>query len=298
MQIASAWGQTAQSSAIEQSRLFDRAALPGSNVNADGIALPDNAAADSSDDSFGAQQVLKNQERVRQWIVAGDATIFYTSNAALTRNDTISDGLAVVDGSLSWVPKIARDLELQVGIRTSIFRYFDTTELDFENLGAGVGLAWTPSDALGIAFFGRYDFTELIDTHSREILSDHEWTVGAQKTFVLGRSHALTLGVVGMAGISDPYSAQRDQVGGFIGYHLQLTRQVDADLLYRAGYFCYNQGNRKDWNEVVSASFTYHLNQWASLVAFLSFGDNRSNRSAFEYDVFSGGGGLAVNVHF
>jgi hypothetical protein len=287
------------SPAVEQARLFQRTGgTTGANVTADGTALPDENASNEQDDSFGKQQVLKEEPPVQNWIVAGGASVFFTNNVALARSGTISDVFGVFDGSVSWVPKLGKELQLQVGARSSIFRYNDTSALDFEALGAGVGLAWTPDWAQGIGFFGRYDFTELLDKHSDELLSDHEFTLGAQKTFVLGRSHAFALGVIGSAGISDPFAEQRDQVGGFIGYHLQITRKIETDLAYRLGYYFYNDGGRRDLNGVFSASAAYHLTNWAAITAFLALGDNWSNKSAFDYQVFTGGGGLSLNVRF
>ena len=289
------------SSAIDQSRLFNNTggtSRANVGMTPDGDILPNDEGSNSGDDSFGKQQVLKNQEPVQPWVVAGDTSIFFTSNAALTRSHTISDVFGVLDASLSRVSPLSRDLLLQIGVRTSIFRYDDTSALDFENLGAGLGLVWAPGWARGITFFGRYDFSELLDKHSREILSDHEWTVGAQKTFVPSRTQAFSLGMIATAGVSDPFSAQRDQIGGFAGYHVQIARNLEADLFYRLGYYFYNEADRRDLNHVLSATIAYHPSRWTSLVGFLSLGENSSNRSVFDYEVFSGGGGIGFNVKF
>jgi hypothetical protein len=287
------------SAAIEQARLFQQTNTSnGLGVTADGTALPGGDNSVSADDSFGTQQVLKTQERVPDWILTGDASLFFTSNVALTRSDTVSDGFGVFNTGLSWVPKIGAEWQLQIGARASLFRYIDTSELDFENIGAGIGVAWAPTDTWGIGFFARYDFTELLDRHSDEILRDHQWTLGAQKVLVLGRSHALSLGVVGMAGISHPHPSQRQQAGAFMGYHLRLTRNIDTDLLYRFGYFFYDEGGRRDRNQVFSASVTYYLTNWASVAAFFSLGNNRSNHSVFDYNVLTSGGGIGLNIRF
>jgi hypothetical protein len=101
-----------------------------------------------------------------------------------------------------------------------------------------------------------------------------------------------------MAGVSDPYSEQRDQLGAFAGYHLQLTRQIDLDVFYRVSGYFYNKNDRRDVNQVVSANIAYHLTNWASLAAFVSFGDNRSNHGVFDYDVFTSGGGVGLSIRF
>jgi hypothetical protein len=286
------------SSAIEQSRLFQQTPTAlSTSVNADGTAVGD-VANTSGDDSMGAQQILKEQPRVLTFSVGGDASAFYTSNAALTRRDTTDDMFFVVNGGASWTPPLGNHLEAQLAARGSLFRYNDNPTLDFESLGAGAGITWTPPQLAGVAVFARYDFTELLDRDGREILNDHEFTMGAQKVFALGRSHAIVAGITGAAGISDPSSAQRDQVAAFIGYHLRITRSFDTDLLYRFAYYFYNDSSRADRNQVFTWNFRYHITDWADATAFFSYGNNNSNRSVFDYDVISTGGGLGFNVRF
>jgi hypothetical protein len=289
----------AQNAPIEQARLFDRpAGTQAAGMTADGTALPDSGTTASEDDSFGAQQILKNQERVREFAVIGDAAVFYTSNVALTRHGTIEDSFVVVNAGMSWNHAIDSQLQMQIGVRGSIFRYADTSALDFENLGAGVGLARAPSCTWGISFFGRYDFSELLDKHSRQILSDHEFSVGAQKVFPLGRSHALTAGAIASAGISDPFAAQRDSVSLFTGYTVAITRQLQGELFYRLSGNFYNGGGRDDLNQIASMGLHYHFTPWAELNALLSFGSNRSTHDVFSYDVLNAGGGVGLVVRF
>jgi hypothetical protein len=285
--------------AVEQSRLFPRTLPPsGANVTADGIALPEGETTASSDESFGAQQVIKRQEKVPDFFLSGAASLYYTSNVALTRSDTKSDGFFVGEAAFSWTPRLNPQLQFQLGGGASIFRYFETSALDFENLGVGSGFTWTPPHAWGLALFGRYDFSELLDKHSDQILQDHEFSFGVQKIVPLGRSHALSFGLIGSAGISDPFAEQRDQVGLAVGYHLQLARQFGADLGYRLSGYFYNDGGRDDLNQVLSLGMRYNIRPWASVNAFLSGATNASNRSAFRYDVFSCGGSLGLTIRF
>lgn len=284
---------------IEQSRLFPKTApAAGQNVNADGLALPEGDNAQATDDSFGAQQILKTKEKVRDFTIGGDASVFYTSNVALTHHDTISDSFFVADAAFSWTPRLSNQFQLQVGARASIFRYFDTSVLDFESVGAGIGGVWTPANAWGLVVVGRYDFIELLDKHSDELLQDHEFSLAVQKIFVLGRSHAVNVAVIGSVGISDPFAEQRDQIGFLLGYHLQLTRNLDTDIGYRHAWYFYNSGNRTDLNQVVSLGLHYHLTQWASVDGFVSGATNYSDNAAFKYNVFTTGGGVGLTIRF
>jgi len=284
--------------AVETSRLFERQAPPTSGmVTPDGMALPQGEGI-SDDESFGAQQILKSEQKIPDFTLGGGISSFYTNNVALTRTNTISDSFVVGSAFFNWTPRINPELQFQFGASASIFRYWDTTPLDFENIGTGAGLLWTPQNFWGIGILGRYDFTELLNSASDEILQDHEFSLAIQKLLVLGRSHSLTLGVIGSVGISDPYSEQRDQIGLAAGYHLQITRQFGGDLGYRLSGYFYNKGGRDDLNQVFSLGLHYYITPWASVDSFVTGAINSSNRSAFRYDVISTGGGAGLTVRF
>ena len=284
---------------VEASRLFERSAPPtGGTVTPDGMALPQGEGTASEDESFGAQQMLKAQEKIPDFTLGGSISDFYTNNVALTRSHTISDSFLVGAAAFNWTPQINPTLQFQFGAGVSFFRYWDTTSLDFENIGAGVGLLWTPPNFWGIGILGRYDFTELLDTGSNEILQDHEFSIALQKLLVLGRSHWLTFGVIGSAGISDPFSEQRDQLGFAAGYHLQLTRHFGSDFGYRHSWYFYNGGGRIDLNQVFSVGLHYYITPWASVDGFLTGALNHSNEAAFRYNVLSTGGGIGLTAHF
>ena len=288
------------SSAVEQSRLFERTSPPTSgNVTPQGIAFsPGSAGSSSQDESFGAQQVLKAQEKIPDLTITGSGSTFYTNNVALTRKNTISDAFWVGSAGLNWTPRINSELQFQAGSGASIFRYYDTTPLNFETLNAGLGLLWTPPNFWGIGVLGRYDFTELLDSGSRQILQDHEFSLALQKLLVLGRSHALTFGVIGSGGVSDPYSEQRNQAGFAVGYHLQIARQLGSDFGYRLSGFFYDKGGRTDLSQIFSAGLHYYVRPWVSIDGLVSGAVNTSNRAAFRYNALTTGGGVGLTVQF
>ena len=80
-------------SAIDQSRLWQpppAAPIPAVDTNGNAVG----ETTDVADDSFGAQMILKDQERVRPFTLSGGSSIYYTSNVALTRRDTRDDTFA------------------------------------------------------------------------------------------------------------------------------------------------------------------------------------------------------------
>ena len=291
-----AWAQQA-ASPIEQARLFNE--LPTSTnreVEANTSVPGDDDT--NSDGSFGEQVILQSQPRNRTFVLTGDASVLSTNNVALTPHDRIDDVFFVSNAGVSWTPQIAPHLEGQIAAHSSIFRYDKTPALDFHGLGLGAGLIWSPDHFAGVGLSAHYDFIELFNRHSEEILRDHEFTIAAQKIFPLSRAHGFVAGATLMAGIGAPGSAQRDQAGVFLAYRLQATRSLGLEFLYRfAGYF-YNDPRRTDGNQLLSVSARYRLLEWADLNAFLSFADNRSDDSAFNYDAASGGGGLSAVIRF
>lgn len=284
--------------AIDRARLFQ--STPGTTpiaVDANGTALADTDSA-SDDNSFGDQAILKNKVKVPTFFLAADTSLFYTNNAALTRRDETGDAFFVTSAAANWTPHIAPGLEAQIGAHAAIFRYDRISALDFQDLGAGAGLTWTPPNFGGVALFARYDFTELLNRHSNEILSDHEFSLGAQKAIPISRAQSFFTGLVASAGLSDPHSAQRDQIGAFVGYHCVLTRALEADLSYRAAFYRYNHDGRADLNQAIAATLRYHVNEWFEVDGFLTYADNRSNTSVFDYAAFTGGGGVALRLRY
>ena len=122
--------------------------------------------------------------------------------------------------------------------------------------------------------------------------------MAVQKFFVLGRSHSLSFGIIGSAGISDPVAEQRDQIGLGVAYHLQLTRYFGRDFGYCLSEYFYNEHGRRDLNQVFSLGLHYDFKPWAAVNGYLSGAINHSNESVFKYKVLTGGGGLALTIRF
>ena len=296
--VVAARGQQAVSS-ITQSRLFTNPSAPGTTAfDANGNALDNSGAISSGDDSFGAQIILKNQERPKSLIVFGDVAGFYTNNVDLTPSRTRSDFFLASNVGAAWRPTISRGLFAEISAASSIFRYDRASELDFERITLGAALTWLVPHTPDIVAFARYDFTELLDSASSELLQDHAFTIGGQRTFVFGRSHSLAAGISGVLGISTPRSQERDQAGIYAAYHLQITRSVDADLLYRYAAQFYDEDGRVDHNQTLSFAIGYYPVRWLRVDASISAARNDTNRSVFQYEVINVGSGLRFSIRF
>jgi hypothetical protein len=171
--------------------------------------------------------------------------------------------------------------------------------LDFESVDAGVGLNYRLRQLWDITLFARYNFTDLIGGRTGdEFFQDHTFTLGAQKTFALSRAHSIVTGISGQWGIADPSVAERDEYSIYGGLQVQATRQIEADLFYRLGYFVYREASRRDVNQTVTLSLRYNVAEWLSVNGTTYFGVNSSNRSTFDYNVFNAGGGLGASLRF
>ena len=284
--------------AIEQSRLYPRTIPPtAGSLSSEGLSVPEGEGIAPEDESFGVQQILKAQEKIPEFLISAGSNVYYTSNVALTHAATQSDVFYVGDAGFSWTPRLKPGWQFQLGGAMALFRY-EQSVLDFESLGAGTGITWTPPNMWGLSFSGRYDFVELLDRHSNQILQDHEFSLAVQKFLALGRSHTLSFGLLGSAGISDPFAEQRDQIGLGIAYHLQLTRYLGTDFGYRLSGYFYNAHSRRDVNQVFSLGWHYNFTPWAAVNGYLSGALNHSNEPVFKYKVFNGGGGLGLNIRF
>jgi hypothetical protein len=284
--------------AIDQSRLYPRTIPPTSgSLSTEGMSAPEGEGIAPEDESFGVQQILKTQEKIPEFLISAGTSLYFTSNVALTHGNEQSSEFFVGEAGFSWTPRVNQQLQFQLGGALGLFRY-EQSALDFESLGAGTGMVWTPPNLWGISFASRYDFVELLDRHSNQILQDHEFSLAVQKVLVLGRSHSLSFGIIGSAGISDPFAEQRDQVGLGIAYHLQWTRHFGSDLGYRLSEYFYNDHGRRDVNQVFSLGLHYDIKSWVSVNGYLSGALNHSNESVFKYKVFNGGGGLGLNIRF
>lgn len=286
-------------SSITQSRLFTNPggamAIP---VDANGTALPAEEGAVSDDESFGTQIILKNQPRPRRFSVFADSSVFHTNNVELTPDGTRSDSFLALNAGAAWRPTLSRGFSGEISAGGSWFRYDRVGELDFEKIWAGAGLSWAVPRSPGIIAFGRYDFNEVLDSASHEILQDHAFTLGAQKIFAFGRSHFLVAGISGVLGRSDPRSQERDQATLQLAYHLQITRSFETDLLYRYAAQFYDQGDRLDHNQTLTLSVAWVASRWVRFSASVSAARNDSNQPAFEYSAVNFGGGLRIHVSF
>jgi hypothetical protein len=250
-------------------------------------------------ESFGVQQLLKEEERQRRFRAFADVSAFVTNNVALTRTNTRSDSFLVATFGLEYRQALPHGFQLEASARVAGFRYNEFRQLDFDSIDAGAGLSYHTEKLGGLDLFTRYNFNQLIGADTDEsFFTNHTVTFGVQKVVSFSNAHYVVMGISGQLGFADPKVSERSEWSAFAGYHLQATRRLETDLFYRYGYFVYSEGERRDHNHTVSLAVRYGFTEWfsASASGFATW--NRSERSVFDYDAGNVGGGLTLSLQF
>ncbi len=285
---------------IDQARQFSR---PPPTVDLSGAPAQDSALPDAEltpDDAFGAQVIFKRQERVKPFTAFAEASAFFTNNVALAKRDLLDDKFLVLSAGASFTRPIRAGLRFEAGLRSALYRYAEYRELDFQSVDATAGVVWSPPVLHGAEVSLRYLFSHLTTAEEQdEIYKSHAALLGIQRVIPFSRAHAAYFGASAQWTWAEPQEPGRDEYVAYAGYYLQAAEHVAADLSYRYGHFVYRQGDgRRDDNQTISLSLRYAAVEWASISATSFLGMNRSNRSAFEYEVWNAGGGLQFSLRF
>jgi len=286
---------------IDQSRQFSSPL--GLNVQPQ-RGVTDIAAFGSTaapDDAFGAQVILKEQSRAKPFSAFAEIAGFLTNNVALVSRGEQDDKFLVASAGAAFSHRLGYNLRFDTGARVSIFRYSEFNALDFQSVDLSAGITWTPPQLKGTEVVARYTFTDLTTADGGdEFYKNHAVLLGLQKVYPLARAHAIYGGVSAQWSFADPEEAGRDEYSAFLGYRVQLTRKVEADLFYRYGYFDYRESelDRRDHHQALSFTVRYAPAEWVALSASSFAGFNRSNEEAFDYEVLNAGLGLQVSIRF
>lgn len=286
---------------IEQARLFSQPPIAVEGVSSAGSSdFPDLTPAEVPDDAFGAQVIMKDQERPRPFTAFAEVAAFFTNNVGLVKNATEEDSFLVISAGIAYVRPLARDLRIEAGVRSSIYRYAEFRELDFQSVDASIGLVWSAPKLAGTELLLRYTYTDLTTAeHGYEFFKNHAVLLGAQNLYSISRAMAVYGGVSAQLSWADPQESGRDEYSAFAGFRVQATRCMEADFFYRYGRYVYREANgRHDNNQTISATLRYSPKGWvsASVTGFAGF--NRSNRPQFDYDVANVGVALQATVRF
>ncbi len=289
----------AQEAQLQQARQFDPLAARVQSIAPASQAPTAPASAGDDPDSFGVQQLLRDNERQKLLRTFAEISAFVTDNVALSRTDLRTDSFLLATFGLDYRRPLPRGFQLDAGARVALFRYSEFHQMSFNSIDAGIGLGYHTAKLGGLDLFARYNYTALIGHESQEtFLQEHTLSLGAQKTVAFSQAHYAFAGVAGVLGFADPSATERSALSAFAGYHLQATRHLEANLLYNYSYYLYSENSRRDHNQTLMLGARYRFNEWVSVFANSYITWNDSNEEVFDYRAASAGGGLTVSLQF
>ena len=251
------------------------------------------------DDAFGVQQILKRQERVRPFRIYTDVSGSATDNVALNRDNPRGDALFVATFGFDSTWALNQNLSVTGYAREALFRYEQERALDFDSFDIGASLSARFQQLPGVEFFLRYNYNQLYGEQSDEtFFKNHTVALGGQKVWAINRALAVYAGASALWGFADPEAAGRDEYSLFTGARLQVSRSFSTEAIYRAGWWPYREGGRRDWNQTAALQLRWRCTSWAELYAAGYYSWNRSNFEVFDYEVGNLGGGLTLQVQF
>ena len=297
---ASAQTAPTSNSAVQQVQIFnqrdattrpaeERLATPPDPVTGE------DAAADSD---LGEQWLFKPNPPLNPWRAHADISAFFTTNAALASGGEQSDRFLVADMGLGYARPIARDWAFAAQFQQAFFRYDDFTELDFDSLGANVGVTYQARQLADILFTVQHGFSRLTRaTFDEQLFLGN--TVGLTATKLVKLTTADTIEFSGGAGytFADPDELERAEFRVSVGYAIRITRALTATAVARAELFEYTNG-REDFLQSIALGARYDFNKWISASLAASAANNISNRNVFDYGVFNGGLTASAHVQF
>ena len=255
----------------------------------------DDAAADSD---LGEQWLFKPNQPLTPWSAHADLSGFYTSNAALASTTEQSDRFLVADFGVGYSRPLGRDFGFAASLQQAFFRYDEFTALDFDSLGANLGVSYQARQFGDIVFSAQYGFSRLTRaTFEDELFLGN--TLGLTATKLVRLTTADTIEFSGGVGytFADPGELQRVEFRASVGYAIRITRALTATAIARTELFDYQHG-RQDFLQSIALGARYDFTKWISASVAASLANNSSNRNVFDYRVFNGGLTASAHVQF
>ena len=269
-------------------------------ITPDGVALPGTEPEGmQADADLGEQWVMKKNQKTLPFNVFADATVFHTSNVALSHSLELSDWFLVTTVGASYSRPFANIWNLNLFVSDSFFRYNKFSELDFNSLNAGAGISVQVHRLWDTIWSLQYSVNILNGRSSvGQLFNGHSFNLGASKSIRFSSADSLIYGLGGALNIADPSSLNRADLGGFATYTVALTRHLSVGGTIRESMLKYTDGSRRDFSSSLALSGRYIVNKWFSLSATAAGTYNQSNEPVFEYKVFNFGLGLSGNIQF
>lgn len=263
------------------------------------------ADADSKllESEFGTQRLRPLVAEPPEMLLSLDVGGFFTTNAALTPGLEISDWVGRTVLRAAWFPQITENLSFLTAASYGLWRYADTSALDFDDFGAQSGLVWKTDSPLltgGIPAFSawaQYRYNRIFSAlaWSDRLYETHFIEAGMKKAWAL--SPSVTAWGAGNAALSvegQPALFRRHEYSVQAGALWQITPRLSSTLLYRAALFDYVTDARCDVNHLLFLGLSCQLTSNVRADLFVSGVGNDSDNSIFDYEVINAGLNFAI----
>lgn len=251
----------------------------------------------STSDDLGRQQILIRRPAARPVRVFSETEYLYTSNVLLTDGNPQGDGVTHQTFGVSYSPQLIGRLTSTAFAKYELLRYTSRDELDFDANSAGLSLSRPIEN--WVTVFGGFQASRLyLSDDADEFYKAFDTTFGFWRGANIQAWGWLFYGYQLDWYATTPSQFDRVSNAGYIGLRVLPTDQLTLQLLYRLRAEEYLNHNRTDLNHLVSARLTYELCPNATLTAYAEYGNNNSDASPFDYEVFTGSGGLMLQVKF
>jgi hypothetical protein len=256
------------------------------------------APSGPGDNDIGEQMLLRQRERVREFLVQMDAFGYWTNNAAHVSKGAIGDWFWGTRASVGWQPRLSGYLFGDVGVSQDIFRYDQFNALDFESFEATAGLIYVSPRLENTALFVQYDFNRLTQDFD-DLNVRHAIRAGAQKVFIINHRHTILAGLSGSWDFDNDVDAlKRNEYSANAAWVFKVTRDWRTTLSYRYSFFDYTEVGRQDHFHNFGLNVVWSPKKWLELYAGVTVSLNNSNFSVYDYDAVNLGGGIGARIRF
>lgn len=246
---------------------------------------------------LGPQQLLVPGPAAHPLQVFSTTDYLYDSNILLLDNNRESDGVLDQRLGASYTLMPLNKLSATLFATYELIRYTDHNELDFDANTVGLSL----NRPIGNSFtvYGGFQALRMyLSDGDDEFYKTYDTTFGLWRGQTVGDRGWFFYGYQLDWFAASPSEFTRVDNAAYAGLKVMPTDKLAIQLLYRFRADEYLQTDRTDLNNLVSLTASYSFNNYVSVRAYVSYANNSSDESGFDYNVFTSGGGLSLQVRF
>ena len=289
-------------SAVQQAQLFNQRPTSATSAEGERLFPPLDSLSggeSAADADLGEQWMLKPNAPVNPFTARASLSLFYTTNVALSRASTLSDGFAVADVGVGYARPITQDWAVAADLQQSFFRYDTYTEFDFESTGASVALSHQARQLGNVVFSLQYGLNRLTrgSADAQLYLGN---TVALAATKVIPTTSASFVDFNGALGytFADPGDLERAELRLAMGYSVRLARNFNATAVGRLEVYDYTNESRQDLLQSVALGVRWDITPLIAVSASLSAVNNISTQRVFRYETINTGVTLTAHIRF